>query len=230
MGLCFGIILAYTYEADTEPSFINILRSPSSYTSKEIALPIQAIFFQVLAFQCAYIIIRISVIFNRLGSEVTINLLDLEPLEVFGKLASSTTSAIVVGIMLIPLLWIGDPMVFWTDIRAIIAFWLPVTVLVLLLPIFHISRRLRAAKTQELELIQQAINGRRLALEESCIAASSSDFKLPDLIAFREHLKSINTLLLESHFFRDVAVHGVIAGGFSAVGLIVRQLGTHSIM
>ena len=99
VGLCVGILLAYTYETDTEPRFINIIQSPSSYTAWEISLPVQAIFFQVLAFQCAYIILRIGIIFHRAGNEVAISLLDLEPLDVFGRVASNTTSAIVVGIM-----------------------------------------------------------------------------------------------------------------------------------
>lgn len=184
VGIGFGLVLAFAYAVPTEPRFKEILAEPRNYTVAQIALPFHAILCWGLIFQVFFCLIKNSVIFSELGKEVRIDLLNLGTLKPFGHVASNNTATIIVGLALMPLLWLDEPKEVWIDIVGVVVFVLPATAAIFWLPIHQVRKRIRDAKIWELKRIQRAIGGDREVLADCSIAADADRFRLPELLSW----------------------------------------------
>ena len=149
----------------------------------------------------AYSAIRGSqLVSETIEEQLEIDLLNLRPLHVLGRMALRGALFWIIGMSLASLLFL-DPGISAESTVQLAVYLAAVTglaTLALLLPVRGVHRRLQALKRAELERIDAAIAGDAAALDATRIA-ERGEVSLADLVAYRGLIESVREWPFEAH-------------------------------
>lgn len=149
-------------------------------------------------------LLRQTQLFLSMSKTLEIDLLSTDLLAVFANQPLRTLTGTVICIS--SMLMLGD-----IDNRLSNSYYtvgIPLQILMLITtlivspPLWHLRKRVRKAKRDELKRVRQAINGDEKALLGTRIEAHRDSFKLPDLLSYQDRISAIWEWPFHAHIRR----------------------------
>jgi hypothetical protein len=157
---------------------------------------------------------------------IAVDVFDLRPLRVWGRMALRGSLAWVIGLSLGTLVFLNPELRFRESLVVFVPLLL-VTLAIsagsLLLPLRPVHRALRAAKAAELERVSAALRGERGALAGSRVADRAGTLGLADLLAYRRWVEELPEWPFEGPASGRIALFVVIpVVSWTAAALVER--------
>ncbi len=142
--------------------------------------------------QACAIFVRNLKLFAKITEHVNIDLLNIEDLTVFLKTGVRSTLAFIGTYALFPL--IGLPNFKDMFLNPAIFIFIPLIMVMILIPLLPLRKKIKHAKDLELELINKAIKGDKESLRHSHISSDLKNINIIDLIAYKKIIIGIKEI------------------------------------
>lgn len=174
-----------------------------------IGLAVAALFWTV-CFQLFVMLLRNAMVFHRLGSRaIRVNLLDIEGLAPLGRIAVRNLLIFVGAYAMIPIALLQNA-AFTPSVVAAVAVTLPLSGVLLFLPVAAIHRRLSEAKALELDRIRRALLGDRAAMASSPVGEDAETLTVTNLVLYREMIRQAKEWPINAPVIFRLAAYVVI--------------------
>ena len=182
LGVVFWLLQSWLLAGGWRGMLYGLQHSPLSFLVSTVPLLVW-----LTLTTAVFALIDNARVFRRLTAHVRSDLLDPSSVSPFGAMAVYSTLVVIGAQACFPLMWVSGPINAWTTVPGVVMM-LPVTVMLLLMPLLPLQSRLRAAKHAALEVVQTQVNERR----QSQAGAPERDPVLHGMLAYRHEITSVS--------------------------------------
>ena len=119
-------------------------------------------------------LLRNAIYFRDLSKQLNVNIYEPDSFMPIGSMAVTSTLVVLGALGLLSIMWVGGPVNWWTTLPAI-AFFSPLLILLLLVPVLPLRRQLVAQKEDAMIAAQAAVReAQRLPSQETVAAMTNA--------------------------------------------------------